>query len=262
MMHGFSTPPLLSRRCLLAGMAALLAPSCPAANSSVAPQNKERWRIVCGEDFAPYVWTEGGRIFGLDVEICEKVLSRLGVEPDINPMPWPRAVATLEAGAADLLLQFVATEERFGQFIMVGPFRNGETVFAVRADSTLRFDRLEDLRGLTIGTSRGFSYSKSFDAATHFTREPAATARLSLRKLVSGRVDMVVGDHIALAWLARRENVFERIRFLPRPLSTVPRYFGFPQDRAEKAARFEQGLRELQANGTIPAMIDRWRETG
>jgi polar amino acid transport system substrate-binding protein len=243
-------------------MAAAVMTSRLPAPRSAAAQTPEHWRVVCGEDFAPYVWTEGARIFGLDVEICEKVLSRLGVLADINPMPWPRAVATLEAGAADLLLQFVATEERFAQFIMVGPFRNGETVFAVRADSPLRFDRLEDLRGLTIGTSRGFSYNHAFDEATDFIREPAATARLSLRKLVSGRVDMVVGDHIALAWLARRENIFDRIRFLPRPLSTVPRYFGFPQDRAEKAARFEQALRELQVDGTIPALIDRWRETG
>lgn len=246
----------------MAGMATLAAMGHPVARATAATAAAERWHVVCGEDFAPYVWAEAGQVFGLDVEICEKVLARLGVAPDITPMPWPRAVATLEAGAADLLLQFVATEERFGQFIMVGPFRNGETVFAVRADSTLRFDGLEDLRGLTIGTSRGFSYSQGFDEATDFIREPAATARLSLRKLVSGRVDMVVGDHIALAWLARRENIFERIRFLPRPLSTVPRYFGFPQDRAEKAARFEQALRELQVDGTIPALIDRWRETG
>lgn len=223
---------------------------------------RETWRIVCGQDFAPYVWVEAGAVLGLDVEVCGLLLGRLGVTPDYHPMPWPRAVATLEAGEADLLLQFVAAEERFARFQMVGPFRNGETVFAVRADSDLRFETLADLQGLTIGTSRGFVYGQGFDTASHFTREPAATARLSLRKLVSGRIDMAVGDRIALAWLARREGIANRIRFLPRPLSTVPRYFGLPLNRVDQGARLEGALRAAKADGSLNAIIERWRDNG
>lgn len=229
---------------------------------ALPPPVPERWIVVCGADFAPYVWVEAGEVVGLDVEVCALLLQRLGVTPDYHPMPWPRAVATLEAGEADLLLQFVAAEERFDRFQMVGPFRNGETVFAVRADSDLRFETLADLRGLIIGTARGFLYGQGFDTASHFTREPAATARLSLRKLVSGRIDMVVGDRIALAWLARREGIADRIRFLPRPLSTVPRYFGLPINRVDQAARLDGALRAATADGSINAIIERWRDNG
>lgn len=243
------------RRFLATGMASLLSPAVRAA--------EKPWLVYCGEDFPPYSWADAGRMpRGMDVEIVAAILDRLAVPYAIEQMTWSRALASLEQGVPDLLFELVPAADRFTRFHMVGPFRTGETVFAVRADSRLTFDSLDDLRGLIIGTGRRYSYLPEFDQATHFTRDPAPSDQLSLRKLVSGRVDMVVGDRFALSWKARREGLLDRIRFLPRPLATAGRYVALPLDRAAKADRLRSALAAMLADGSIDAIVARWRETG
>lgn len=244
------------RRFLAAG---LLSPLVPL---SVA-RAEHPWLVYCGDDFPPYSWADAERKpCGLDVEITVAILKRLAVPFRIEQMVWSRALASLDQGVPDLLFQLVPTPERFEKYRMVGPIREGQTVFAVRTDSPYRFDSLDDLTGLVIGTGRRFSYLPEFDQATHFTRDPAPSDQLSLRKLVSGRVDMVVGDRLALGWKAKQEGLLSSIRFLPKPLATVPRYIALPRDRAEKADRMRVALAALQAEGSIDAIIQRWRETG
>ncbi|MFV3127661.1 substrate-binding periplasmic protein [Niveispirillum sp. KHB5.9] len=247
---------LTRRRLLAAGLLSpLMFPGPGRAETS--------WLVYCGEDFPPYSWADAGRKpRGMDVDITIAILTRLGVPFRIEQMVWSRALASLDQGVPDILFELVPTPERFEKYQMVGPLRDGQTVFAVRKGSALTFDSLDDLKGLTIGIGRRFSYMPEFDQATHFIRDPAPSDQLSLRKLVSGRVDMVVGDRLALAWKAKREGLSGAIRFLPKPLATVPRYIALPRDRVEKADRMRTALAALQADGSIDAIIRRWGETG
>lgn len=248
----------MTRRRLLAVAAAACCLPVHGVSAAEAP-----WLVYCGEDFPPYAWADGNRKpRGMDVDITVALLHRLNVPFRVEQMVWSRALVSLDQGVPDILFELVPTPERFEKYQMVGPLRDGQTVFAVRKDSALVFNSLDDLKGLTVGIGRRFSYLPEFDQATHFTRDPAPSDQLSLRKLVSGRVDMVVGDRLALAWKAKREGLLDAIRFLPKPLATVPRYIALPRDRVEKAERLRTALAALQADGTIDAIIRRWGETG
>lgn len=245
-----------TRRAVLAGLgSALVVSPSPAAKP-------EAWSVYCDENFPPYSFFDRGRYTGMDTEIVDAVLSRIGVEAHRFPVPWSRAIASLEGGVADMAYQLVGRPDRFERFAMVGPLRTGLTVFAGLPDGPGDIRSLEDLAGLTVGTVKGFSYMPEFDNATHFTRDPAASAELSLRKLVGRRVDLVIGDRLALGWLARQEGLEGLIRFLPTPVREVPRYAAFPKDRADKAERFRRGLGELRADGTVDAIISRWQALG
>lgn len=251
-----------TRRRLLRGlMAAPLVLSLPGL--AQGGDGNAPWLVYCGSDFPPYSWANADEApVGMDVDIVEAVLNRLGVSRTYHPMVWSRALASLDQGVPDLLFQLVPSPERMRRYRMVGPMRTGETIFAVRADSTLTFNDLNDLTGLVIGTGRSFHYLPDFDQAAHFTRDPAPSEQLSLRKLVNGRLDMVVGDRFALTWKARREGLLGAIRFLPKPLAVVPRYVAFPRDRADKADRFEQALMALITDGTIAGIIEYWLAMG
>ncbi|MFP3458786.1 hypothetical protein R0J89_21285, partial [Psychrobacter sp. SIMBA_152] len=56
------------------------------------------------------------------------------------------------------------------------------------------FRTLDDLKGLTIGTSPGYLYSKDFSDSTLFIREPAPTHEANFGKLVRGRIDLLITD--------------------------------------------------------------------
>jgi polar amino acid transport system substrate-binding protein len=249
---------LLQRRDLL-----IAAMGCALAGRSPVRATEAPWIVFCMDDYPPYCWNMPGKgPVGLDVELVSAILDRAGAPYDIQQMAWGRAMAGLEQGRCDLLFGLVPSEQRFRDFLMVGPFRYGETVFAVRADSAITFQTLDDLAGLTVGTTQRYHYVDEFENATQFTRDPARTPGLSLLKLVAGRVDLVVGNRLALAWKAKQEGISDKIRFLPKPLSVLPHYLALPRDRGEKAARLDAARRSLIADGGLEAIMERWRVTG
>ncbi|MEI7606469.1 MAG: transporter substrate-binding domain-containing protein, partial [Rhodospirillaceae bacterium] len=171
----------------------------------------EVWTVTSEERFPPYNFSQDGKRAGMDTEIVEAVLARMGVTASHVAVPWNRVVASLDQNETDLAFQFVGTPERIEKYAMIGPFRTGRTVFVVRADSPLSYNSLEDLRGHTVGTVNGFSYTPEFDAATFIVREPATTSLIALNKLLAGRSDAVIGDLYTLVHLARQAGFSDKL---------------------------------------------------
>lgn len=227
------------------------------------PGRETPWIVNCVDDFPPYSFSIPGHgPAGLDVEIVTALLEQAGAPYRFQQMVWSRALAQLEQRQCDILFGLVETAQRMRDFLMVGPFRDGEIAFAARAHSSLTFNSLQDLTGLVIGTAQRNQYDPAFDTAPHFTREAARSDELSLRKLVAGRIDLVVGDRLALAWKAKELGLLDKIRFLPKPLTISPRFMAMPLDRQDKAQRLEAARQTLMANGAIGAIMERWRVTG
>lgn len=218
----------------------------------------EIWTIASEPSLPPYNFTEKGQRTGIDTQIIEAVLHHIGVTPVHRVVPWAEVIASVELNTIDLAFQFVGTPERFEKWSMVGPHRIGQTVLMARANSTVRFQSLDDLRGLRIGTVQGFSYTPEFDKATFLTKLPSSNNLINIRKLLAQQIDLVVGDRHTLTYYTEQDGRLRDIKFLPKILGDVPRYIAFPMARAEKAARFRGALENLQRNGTISAIINRW----
>lgn len=218
----------------------------------------ETWTVASEENFPPYNFEQDGARAGMDTEIVDAVLKHIGVTPEHRGLPWSRVVNDLDQNQIDIAFQFVGRPDRFEHYNMVGPHRTGLTVLAVPAGSTLVFNGLDDLKGLTVGTVQGFSYTPEFDASGLFRKEAAVNNTLNVLKLAGGRLDAIIGDLHTLTHIARQERMVDRIRFLPKPLAEVPRYIAFPKPRADKAERFAKGLEELKENGAIGAIVRKW----
>lgn len=225
---------------------------------TAATASAETWTVVSEENFPPYNFDQDGARAGMDIEIVDAVLKHIGVTPEHRGLPWSRVVNDLDQNQIDVAFQFVGRPDRFERYHMVGPHRAGFTVLAVPAGSTLAYNGLDDLKGLTVGTVQGFSYTPEFDASDLFRKEAAVNNTLNVLKLAGGRLDAIVGDLHTLTHIVKQEKMTGKIRFLAKPLAEVPRYIAFPRPRGDKAERFAKGLEELKANGTIAAIIQRW----
>ncbi|HLN24155.1 MAG TPA: transporter substrate-binding domain-containing protein [Patescibacteria group bacterium] len=217
----------------------------------------ETWTVVCEDQYPPYNFIKDGVKTGLDTEVVHAVLAQIGAEEDLQVFPWSRALNMLENGAADMLYQIVATPERREKFILVGPLRSGRTVLVARADSTIAYQSLDDLKPYNIGMVRAFKYTAEFDDAP-LSKVLSNDNPTLIRMLIAKRLDLVVGDYNTLSYVARAEGVYDQIKVLPQPLGEVPRYVAFPKDRRDKAERFQQGLDVLRANGTLDKILMRW----
>ncbi|MBB6209437.1 substrate-binding periplasmic protein [Novispirillum itersonii] len=225
---------------------------------SATGRTAEVWHVLMDDRFPPYSWMDGGHPAGLDTEIVHAVLTRIGVTPEYEAMPWNRVLKRLDLGGYDLAFQFVETPERREKYLLVGPFRMGRTVVMVRRGHPLRFESMGDLTGLRVVTVQGFAYTADFDAATGFTRIPVNDVTLGVKMLAAGRADAMIGDIWSLSAAADSQGLSGQLLILPDSLSEVGRHVIIPKGKAEKAARFADGLDQIRADGTLQGIVNRW----
>jgi polar amino acid transport system substrate-binding protein len=155
----------------------------------------EKLRIVT-EPWAPYVYEDNnGKSLGLDYETTAIVFKRLGIEVEWQFLPWKRCLSMLESGQADGALDIFHSDERDATLLYPSePLSEVQFVMFYANERPHPFRTLDDLQGLTIGTSPGYLYSKDFSDSTLFTREPAPTHEANFGKLVRGRIDLLITD--------------------------------------------------------------------
>lgn len=219
----------------------------------------EVWIVASLDNFPPYNFTLKGKRTGLDTEIVNTALARIGVLPVHQALGWQEVLDNLEKDKLDLAFQFVGTAARFEKYHMIGPIRSGETVFMARADSDINFETLEDLKDVPIGYVQGFTYTPEFDKASFLNKVPASGDLSNIRRLLNGRVDLVIGDYHALMFFADQEAKLTKVKVLPKTLGTVKRYFAIPKSRTDKADRFKAALEEMRQDGTLDQIIASWR---
>ncbi len=79
----------------------------------------ERLRLV-SDDWAPYVYRDGGRVRGIDYEVTTEVFRRLGVEVYWQFLPWKRCLALVEQGHADGVMDIFQLESRKAYMVLSG----------------------------------------------------------------------------------------------------------------------------------------------
>ena len=154
----------------------------------------EKLRIVT-EPWAPYVYDDKGTMRGLDYETTVIVFQRLGVDIEWQFLPWKRCLAMLDQGNADGALDIFHSHDRDSLLLYPSePLSEVEFVLFYANDQPHPAETLEDLRGLTVGTSPGYLYGDAFSQSSVFNREPAPSHEANFGKLSLGRIDLVITD--------------------------------------------------------------------
>ncbi|GLH40379.1 MULTISPECIES: substrate-binding periplasmic protein [Pseudomonas] len=179
----------------------------------------EKLRIVT-EPWAPYVYEQGGQNLGLDYETTAIVFKRLGIEVEWQFLPWKRCLSMLETGQADGALDIFHSAERDATLLYPSePLSDVEFVMFYANDRPHPFNTLDQLKGLTIGTSPGYLYSPDFSQSQLFSREPAPTHEANFGKLVRGRIDLLITDRRVGQHLLDELNIRDLITENPTVIS-------------------------------------------
>ncbi len=154
----------------------------------------EKLRIVT-EPWAPYVFENRGAMQGLDFEATVIVFQRLGVEVQWQFLPWKRCLAMLDQGQADGALDIFHSHERDALLLYPSePLSEVEFTLFYANERPHPAQTLDDLRGLTVGTSPGYLYGAPFSDSPLFNREAAPSHEANFGKLMLGRIDLVITD--------------------------------------------------------------------
>ncbi len=220
--------------------------------------------VMAFSESAPWkMYSESSGYGGIDVEVAKIVAQRLGVELQIKPAPLARCLEMIRHGEADLMTNIIMSPDRtqFIRYLDVPYQHESDKVFYLRADSHLDVSRYEDLYGLEIGTKRGAIYSRRFDLDTALHKRDVAVPLRNFKKLLLGRVDVVVSTESEGDYLLKQNGLthhFKKaaLRF-NQPLAV---YMGLSRQSrfVERAPEFERVLAELVASGELEQIKQRY----
>jgi len=146
------------------------------------------------------------------------------MELKLTLYPWKRALAMAKEGKVDGLMLTLETQERKEDFIFSDPLFYDEIVFITRADTTLRYEGLHSLQGITIGTVHGSKYSDEFQEAILNKRiqiEPADELQTNIKKLMNKRIDVMIASKIAFCGALKDLNTDMHYKALSPALKKI-----------------------------------------
>ncbi|MEX5553717.1 substrate-binding periplasmic protein [Pseudomonas pergaminensis] len=184
----------------------------------------EKLRIVT-EPWAPYVYEDQGSMHGLDYETTVIVFQRLGVDVQWQFLPWKRCLVMLDQGQADGALDIFHSHERDALLLYPSePLSEVEFVLFYANERPHPAQSLEDLRGLTVGTSPGYLYGAEFSDSGLFNREPAPSHEANFGKLMLGRIDMVITDRRVGQHVIKALGLEGKVSQAPAVVSRQPQF--------------------------------------
>lgn len=168
----------------LAFLVALL-PALAAQTSQAAPIK------FVTETYPPFNYLENGAITGSSVEQVKCIMEGTGIDYDIEIMPWARGLALATREPHYCIFTTVHNDERDKLFKWVEPLLKSKTILIRRAHSPVHASTLEEAKAYIVGTQRD-DFTQNILQDNHFPKiDLAADLNLTMKKLLSGRIDLM-----------------------------------------------------------------------
>ncbi len=210
-------------------------------------------------DFPPYEFNENGQPVGILVDIVKSVFKEAGMPLKLKFLPFKRAYIDTLNERIDGLFNFYKNEERMPLFDYTYPVIKNPLVFFVRKDSKLKFEKLEDLKGLRIGAMFGYTYGLEFDKTTLFEIDRAHSHETNFKKLIYGRIDTYLCDKHVGIHIARKKKLMSECMILPKPLKVMDGHIGFKKGKhSDLIKKINIILKKKQESGEIDKIIDQF----
>lgn len=208
-------------------------------------------------DFPPYEYQKDNKPEGILVDIVTRIFKKAKIPVKLKYLPFKRALLNTRSGEIDGLFNFYKTAERVPFYDYSEPIIKNYLVFFVLKDSNIRFQKIEDLKGLKVGVIRGYTYGKEFDKNTLFSRESNNSHIANFKKLKLGRIDIYPCDSIVGKYLIRKNNIHTYFKILPKPLKIMDGYIGFTKRKHIKTInKINRIIKDMHGNGEINRITD------
>lgn len=252
--------PLPERRlCCLLLAAGLLPGALPAAMASPAPRSPGHAGagelVAFTENLPPLNHAENGEARGFSTELLKLMAAEAGLPLRVQVLPWQRSVQEAARRADSVLFSLTRTPERETQYRWVGPISPRRIlVYRLNHRTDVRPQSLKELKGLRVGVTRDSAAGRQLIAdglRPEVELELATDDATNLRKLLAGRMDLIVMLDWAAAWHLRELKLPYATLTPVLPMDVDKSYwYGLPADSDPALAR------------RLQAALDRIRRDG
>lgn len=264
---------MIAAACALALSACLLAgcSSNAASNDKKdASSDKGKTTLVVGFDqaYPPYGFVgDDGNFTGFDLDLAAEVASRNGWDIKLEPIDWDAKDTLLNSGAITCIWNGFTMEGRENDYTFSDPYMLNAQVIVVKKGSGI--ESLADLAGKNVITQTdsaaydvlaGDEATKADLKATFASLETIGEYNTAFMQLESGAVDAVACDlSIAQYQMSAKPDAYVQ---LPEDLSTEHYAVGVKKGDTELADTITKTLKEMDADGTVKKLCEKYSEYG
>ena len=215
--------------------------------------------------FPPFIYGSTDQPIGAFPETLQAVCAKLQAQCKLSIFPWRRAYAMAESGTADGLLLLLKTRQRENDFFLTSAVFQSAYVMYVQQQNTVRYSGPTDLTGYTVAAYGPSGTSVAADELTQRAPDTRLIVEIdnqtALRKLRQGRYGTkgLVVINRDLAQFLLHQDAQAGLRVVGE-LQNTEYHIGLSRRRMsqEQADKFNAALRQLQQDGTINAIAQKY----
>ena len=224
-------------------------------------------KLIVGFDkaYPPYGYVgDDGEYTGFDLDLAKAVADKLGWEVQYEAIDWDAKDTLLNSGAINCIWNGFTMEGREKDYTFSKPYMLNAQVVVVKKDSGIK--SLEDLAGKTVITQTDSAAQDVLEgdqadlAATFATLDTIGDYNTAFMQLESGAVDAVACDlSIAQYQMSAKPDAYV---MLDEKLSEENYAVGFKKGDTKTADAVSKALQELNADGTVKELCDKYADQG
>lgn len=226
---------------------------------------------IATSEFAPFEFTENGKVIGSDSDIISMVLEQNGYQAKFKMMPWSRAIKQAETGKVAAIYSLTKNPDRERYFIFSEPISYVKDVFFKMKYSNIKWETFEDLAKYRVGVGQGYMYAQEFMLALDQNAFKSVNALSGenleyrqLKQLKSEHIDLMICEISVCGYLlSKHQKELRGVDYIDKPIGKIRPYFiGFsrawPQAKAI-ADKFNETLEKLKKNGKHEEILKRYQ---
>jgi polar amino acid transport system substrate-binding protein len=238
--------------------------------------------LAVTEHFPPFAFEEDGVVKGIDIDIFDLAMERVGVPYEVEIMPWARALKMVEEGDAESILIASYTEERddWAYFTENQKISKNEVipdaylgahdmVFFIRKihEDSIKFESFDQIREMDyrVGLDAGYAYGDAVAKAGWNTKD-YNNVNENFLALAAGNVDMYLADKAVGLWVVEEMGLQDEITYIEKPVFTFVYHAPFSKnsDYPELEEIWNQTMSELKGiheSGEAEEIYDKYVRT-
>ncbi|WBF66846.1 transporter substrate-binding domain-containing protein [Desulfovibrio subterraneus] len=198
---------------------------------------------------------------GALAEMAEIAFKLQGLAVQFSIVPWQRAVDMMDRHEADALLPVYTSPRNKGRYYLSDSMLSVDSVFVRLKDMQIPYKQLDDLIAWRIGVVKDTSYAATLGKQGPFIVEEAPHELMNYRKLVTGRIELMLDTRETIERMMDSLPASERkpLEYMEPPYQTSTLHLAFhPTDTGKKLRdMFNDGLAMLHDKGIYAAILEK-----
>lgn len=166
---------------------------------------------VVTEEYAPYNYTQSGKVTGFCAEIVEATLKKAGLQYDLQSYPWARAYNMALENPNTLIFSIRRTSERENKFKWGSVITKADIyLYKLKERKDIQLKTLADAKKYkTVVIPEDASTQKLIEQGFELKKnlQMSPVAETNVRMIHLKRVDLVPEDELGMFYLAKEDNI-------------------------------------------------------